>query len=396
MTLRAPRERENRNAASIVAGARGGRWLTGIVWSLAAAPPLVAQGSGTIDAGLSAVRYDGFLGSAAAFLAPTLRFDTPSLSALAQGSYVLFESGNRIVQGTAAAAWLSPTVRGVRAEIGATGGLSAYADEPRTGYASARARAHLMGRARGAWLGGAVGHLALDTTGRTTREFAAGGWVIVDRVALAAAATWSAAADSAYLDLTAGAHAVWHAVELDGLVGARTWSDGAGEGVFGDVTVRLLLTPALAGQVSAGRYPSDPVRGTVGGRYLSAGIRLTPFGPRPSAHLDIADLRRRAPRTPDDATQPDAPRLTLRAAGPGHRVVVRATGARAVELAGDFTDWEPLALLPLDDAWYIDLALSPGVYRVNVRVDGGPWTVPVGLAVLRDEFGSTVGILLIQ
>ncbi len=379
-----------------MAGARGGRWLTGIVWSLAAAPPLAAQASSTVDVGFSAVRYDGFLGSAAAFLAPALRFDTPNLSALAQGSYVLFESGNHIVQGTAAAAWLSPTVRGVRAEIGATGGLSAYADEPQTGYASARARAHLMGRARGAWLGGAVGHLALDTTGRTTREFAAGGWVIVDRVAFAAAATWSAAADTAYVDVTAGAHASWHAVEVDGLLGARTWSDGAGEGVFGDVTVRLRLTAALAGQVSAGRYPSDPVRGTLGGRYLSAGIRLTPFGPRRLARLDIADLRRRAPRTPDDIGQSDAPRLILTAAGPGHRLVVRAGGAQAVELAGDFTDWEPLALLPLDGGWYIDLALSPGVYRVNVRVDGGPWTVPVGLAVQRDEFGGSVGILLIQ
>jgi len=36
------------------------------------------------------------------------------------------------------------------------------------------------------------------------------------------------------------------------------------------------------------------------------------------------------------------------------------------------------------------------VYRVNLRVDGGPWIVPPGLPSVVDEFGGAVGILTIE
>ena len=79
--------------------------------SLASASPLAAQPAATLDVGASAVHYDGYLGSGAFFLSPTVRFDASRLSLGAQGTYLVFESGNRILQGTAAGAWLAPIDR---------------------------------------------------------------------------------------------------------------------------------------------------------------------------------------------------------------------------------------------------------------------------------------------
>lgn len=67
----------------------------------------------------------------------------------------------------------------------------------------------------------------------------------------------------------------------------------------------------------------------------------------------------------------------------------------AVEVRGDFSDWEPVALARSGSAWALRLELPPGTYRLNVRVDGGPWVAPPGLPRLADEFGGAVGLLVI-
>jgi hypothetical protein len=33
---------------------------------------------------------------------------------------------------------------------------------------------------------------------------------------------------------------------------------------------------------------------------------------------------------------------------------------------------------------------------MNIRLDGGPWTVPPGLLAMLDEFGGSVGLLVVQ
>jgi 1,4-alpha-glucan branching enzyme len=76
---------------------------------------------------------------------------------------------------------------------------------------------------------------------------------------------------------------------------------------------------------------------------------------------------------------------------------VRAPGAGRVELVGDFTDWDPLALQRTrGDTWEITLPLASGTHRLNVRVDGGEWGVPPGISAAPDEFGGVVGLLLIS
>ena len=79
------------------------------------------------------------------------------------------------------------------------------------------------------------------------------------------------------------------------------------------------------------------------------------------------------------------------------RIYVRVPGARTVELGADFTDWRPVALeRTAPDVWSVTLPISPGTYRVNLRVNGGTWTAPPGLPHVRDDFAGVVGLVVVR
>jgi len=48
------------------------------------------------------------------------------------------------------------------------------------------------------------------------------------------------------------------------------------------------------------------------------------------------------------------------------------------------------------DEWRMAIAIAPGVHRVNLRVNDGPWSVPPGLTPVRDDFGGEVGLLVVR
>jgi 1,4-alpha-glucan branching enzyme len=76
---------------------------------------------------------------------------------------------------------------------------------------------------------------------------------------------------------------------------------------------------------------------------------------------------------------------------------VNAPGAHSVEINADFTNWTPVKLAPAGDDWWTStLPLKPGKYQMNLRVNGGDWTVPPGLLSMVDEFGGTVGLLVLE
>jgi hypothetical protein len=76
---------------------------------------------------------------------------------------------------------------------------------------------------------------------------------------------------------------------------------------------------------------------------------------------------------------------------------VRSAAGRSVEVMGDFTDWQPVALHQTGrDRWEVALPIAPGVHRLNIRVDGGRWGVPPAVAVVADEFNGSVGIVVIE
>src|SRR5207248_2670972 len=71
------------------------------------------------------------------------------------------------------------------------------------------------------------------------------------------------------------------------------------------------------------------------------------------------------------------------------RLVVVAPAAATVELAGDFTDWQPVQLRRnAAGTWETVRKIPSGVYRFNVRIDGSGWFAPAGTARATDDFGG--------
>ena len=375
---------------------RRGFWTAAIGAALAGAQPTSAQVTATTDFAFGAIRYQGFLGSAAASVTPGIRFDSPSLSAAAQGSYLVYESGNTLIQGTGAAAWLSPPVRTVRGELSGFGGLSRYASEAVVGYGLARGRVHAMTAARGLWAGAGVGQVYTPAVTARTSELGLGAWATFPGMAVTLGATRSAAADSTYLDVAASFRWFRGPLEITALLGMRPQSTSNDEGGFGEVVARLALTRSVAAHVAFGEFLGDPLRGAVAGRYVSAGLRVTLL--QGGSTVRAAEERLRSEVRLPFLLPPDAPELLLGNAPVGVRTLtIRGVSADRVEVAGDFTDWEPVTLTRVrGTAWKLPVVLGPGVYRLNVRIDGGPWQVPRGATPQRDEFGGLVGLVVVR
>src|SRR5437016_5925440 len=148
--------------------------------SLAAATSLLgaratAQTTGTVDIGVSSVRYDGFLRSGAASLTPTLTWERPGATVTARGTYLRFESGRRSLQGLVAASLFTPPSflpRRWRGDLSLFAGGSSYADFASFWHAPAEARLHFVAGGWGAWIGGTGRRTSY---GRAPRPVAVGG-----------------------------------------------------------------------------------------------------------------------------------------------------------------------------------------------------------------------------
>ena len=151
----------------------------------------------------------------------------------------------------------------------------------------------------------------------------------------------------------------------------------------GSAAVRVL--PAVSMFASYGGTPSGLFAGETPGRPEAAvGVRVTP-APRGSAG------------TP--GPEPLAVRSwRLRQVGEGgYRFIVRAPGANAVELMGDMTDWQPIALERAGPwAWEATLVMTPGVHQILVRLEGRTWEVPPRMTSTESEFAGRVGILVVE
>jgi hypothetical protein len=155
---------------------------------------------------------------------------------------------------------------------------------------------------------------------------------------------------------------------------------------WGSVSALLWMRPNLGAIIAAGTYPIDFSQGYPGGRFASVGIR-------------IAARRERQPDLPPSSNgdhTADARAFELRPSRDGaHRIRVHAPGASSVEVMGTFSEWRPLRLTREGGGWWsVTVSLGRRSHEVNLRVNGGAWTVPPGLTPLRDEFGGAVGLLV--
>jgi hypothetical protein len=367
--------------------------------SLAFPPDLVAQVVGAVDIGVTDVRYDGFLPSTAGSISPTFRLEHPWALLSARGTYLRFESGRHSIQGNLAASLFTRSAGRLRGEVSGSAGASRYAAFASFSHVLVGPRVHLAGEHEGGWVGGTAGKASFGQTGRPVTAFSVGTWAERFAATWLVSATLTHVGDTAYTDIEGATHWQHGRVAFDGVFGVRGWSRGAGHGVYGEGSAAFAVSAWLAVVVSGGRYPTDPTRGSVSGRYFGATLHMTAPPWRSTRPLFTGRVvpRRQSPANGSEAGHVTIEVRECRCGEQEHTLLVRADGASSVEVAGDFTDWEPVSFSSGEgSSWTVTLPLPPGTYRFNVRVDGGVWLVPAGLIRLTDEFGGVVGLLTVR
>ena len=354
-----------------------------------------------VDAGVSYVEYDGFLPSGAASIAPSIRWDHPRGRGFfsARGTYLRFESGNRSLDFSARGSFFMPLARRWRGELGGGLGASDYASIARFSHGIVDGRIHLMDRDRGGWLSTSFGRSSFGDGPRPVAVIAMGVWLLRNDASIFASFDRSFVGDTAYSDLRSSTRLQRGGVQLDGTLGARMFSNGAGQGVYGEASLLVPLGRSTALIVAAGRYPTDVITGSIAGRYVSAGFRLGKTGFRPARPAERPQPGI-PPHSSDESVAPSEARLEIsgRSGDEPVRLTLHAPGAGAVEVSGDFTDWQPVQLqrsLTNRDAWEGSFRIARGLHRINVRRDGGTWMAPAGTTRSADDFGGEVGVFLL-
>lgn len=367
---------------------------------LLAAVPAAADAqrvTSSLSAGVVSVRYADAATISAMTLSPILTFSTTRAASGVGATFSRAGAGNWSAQGILVGSLHSNiSASGWFGEIGGIAGGSTHADGARTGQLLASARAYHAGTAITLWTGVGAGAMWDGVGWNVVRQGELGLSARGERATVVATLLPTSAADTlryadARIALELAGGVVTYRASLGGRVGSALVVQGSDDRVWGDVGVTAWLGERLALVAGAGTYPVDLTQGFPSGRFVSVALRLG--GSRPVA------LRR---PTGEDAARRESAHAGMqrfearRLASGRTRIRVRAHAARRVEFTGDPTTWVPVALRRDDDGWWsLELDVAPGIHEVNVRIDGGAWVVPPGLAVIVDEFGGRTGRLVI-
>ncbi len=340
---------------------------------LAVAGPLAAQ-EFSVSAAAGHARYADSISGTSGTVGVRLRIRSPTLWAALEAHHARFTSGTWASQAAAGVLAVRPlsvtTAFGLRAD--ASG--NALEGGPWSGVASAGA---LVATSWQEWI------LALEATGGVVRRIDETTDPIMAGAARLSRAwpSWTVGAEVAgtYTDSQRFADATLTAgyrrgpVTAGALAGVRLGDLGGSPWVQGRVEWQILQAAAL--ELAIGTYPED-LTGFTEGLFVNAGIRVGRL-PRPAA-------------VPDRTTRVE------RLSGGAVRVSFSVPHATSVDIAGEWNQWTPV---PLSQAasrrWETVLHLGPGAYRFSLIVDGRQWVVPADVPTLPDDFGGSVGILII-
>lgn len=365
---------------------------------LIGAPSARAQRTNaSIDVGGFALRYADTVNTGIAAVSPHVLLDWGSSIAEASGTFSQFLPGGWSTQGALSGSLFSPVQGGFIGELGGFAGGSTHSDGTRTGEVLGNLRLHFQRATSEIFIGAAAGRtsfgdgsqrILLGEAGLSARFQEVDATLTVSRIAL----------DSIkYTDTQLSLAWTRRSFDFEGVLGFRVGDQltdlGATARTWGSVSAAGWLTPHLAAVLSGGTYPIDPTQGFPGGRFLSASIRFALGNNRANLAKGTETLPNAVP-----ADAPIVERFTSERSPTGDVTLrVSASRAQTVEVTGDFTKWTPVQLSPANPGWWaITLPLAPGKYQMNLRINGGSWVVPPGLLSMADEFGGSVGLLVVE
>jgi hypothetical protein len=355
---------------------------------------LAAQWQLTADAGIARLRQADI---------PEANAPTLGLTASALGDRWGLGS-NILTARTSASRWTTQGVgvASLRSDLAAThsweltafGSSYSASNEASTLASELTAQARFGGNAAGASVGLGAGVLAHYGTASLSQllvdawksvgkdRFLGEGSLTATRSAVAELNGSSSLRPLAYADLSATWRREYSGLSYGATGGLRAGIDNAAalDG-WASLDAAAWFAPHAAVVASVGTTLADAVRGVPRTRFVSLAIRLAV---RPQA--TVVQLRRPVAGI----------RVSVEALGDGtRRIHVRgATGSR-VELMADFTDWSPVVLERVGDAWQTDRRVSPGLHRIALRVDGGEWIAPANVRRVTDDLGGVVGLITI-
>ena len=390
----------------------------GLLLSLAfsaGASPAAAQLAGTLDMGAGTYRPDRAIPGGIASIVPSLRYRSGPVELSGIGVYTDAPAGRWNFQGGTAASVRTPTLGILYLEAMGQAEWTSHYRVRGTTLFSGGVRAYLTpGSGARAWIGRYHGRASSLGARRPLQRSEFGGSARLGSVHLefsVANTTVDRSLMFGPLDprtgedtlssspLPAGQRQVervaltdavlsgrWriNSFDFDASLGRR-FSRSTAETTIWGLSASRAIAPSLALVAAAGRAGSDPVTSVPGARYFAIGLRLK-VGSQVMAPLPAAAAR--------SAT---APFRIGPAVAAGREIVIQAANARAVELAGDFTDWKPVALQRWgEDGWRVLLPISPGLHRLAVRIDGGTWRAPSGTRPITSEFGGEVAEVIVE
>ncbi len=175
-------------------------------------------------------------------------------------------------------------------------------------------------------------------------------------------------------DIAIGTTIDFEYFSIDGEVGRR-WGDDIRSITTWRIETAVPLSSDLAVVLSSHQTGAGLELGLPGSRSFTMGMRLGGIegirpGVRPPPTITVE-------RVADDAVE----------------FTIRMPAGSRVRLMGEMTNWQVVELERRGRGRFTGrFKVAPGVYRVNIAVDGGPWIAPPGMPVVEDGFGGRVGL----
>ena len=355
----------------------------------------------SVDAGGSSLRYADTVSTGAVAITPHVTVDWLSGFVDATGTYSQFTSGGWSTQGALSASRFIPAGTRSVVELAGLAGGSTHSDGTRTGEGLLNARLHFGSASREVFFGGGAGSAWDGIAWRTLFLGEAGASLAIGGGGVVLTVSPAMVNDSLrYADTQASLYWKRDRLDLGAVLGFRSGDQvtttSASAKSWASATAVAWMTPRFAVVASGGSYPIDPTQGFPGGRFVALALRIATHGPGPQTVIPVSTREDALPAAPPaaatgfSAERKTSGSMTLR---------IATRGARSVEIMGDFTNWVPLPLMLESgtvQSWAVTVPVSSGKYQLNVRINGGPWIGPPGLLSMLDEFGGSVGLLVVK